>query len=128
VATRALENGVDLEEVREGFDGLLREAEAFRRAMAAPLPDTPLKVIAGDCVLTARYAVRLDRGGGGWGFYPGEVGEEPDRLRRIFDLGDGTVPRSSSAPDGRASFFCDGHQGLAMDPNVHREILRFLGE
>jgi hypothetical protein len=29
-------------------------------------------------------------------------------------------------PGGEAHLFCDGHQGIAVDPNVHRALVRVL--
>ncbi len=44
----------------------------------------------------------------------------------VFEPGDGTVPVSSARPGGEALLFCDGHQGMATDPNVHRTLIRLL--
>ncbi len=84
-----------------------------------------LSVIAGDCVPTARRVVA--RSDGSFAFYPGELRADEKRLERsLFELGDGTVPVSSVTFGAAATLFCDGHQGIASDPNVHRAILRIL--
>jgi len=103
------------------------------RRLRAELRDTPLPagvkltVIAGDCVETAgRVIARAD---GSFVFYPGELRPEEKMLERtLFELGDGTVPVSSAtaSPSPVLLLFCDGHQGLAADPNVHRALLRIL--
>jgi hypothetical protein len=92
---------------RRAFERSLRAARAFRDQLRdAPLPRTvDVHVLAGDCVATAT------------------------RLRANYDVaasepGDGTVPVSSVGAE--AMLFCDGHQGIAADPNVHRAILRIL--
>ncbi|HVE70431.1 MAG TPA: hypothetical protein VNI54_03610 [Thermoanaerobaculia bacterium] len=46
----------------------------------------------------------------------------------LFEPGDGTVPVSSAKAGGEAMPFCDGHQGIAADPHVHRTIIRVLRE
>ena len=84
-------------------------------------------VIAGDCVATAhRVLMRRD---GSFVFYPGELRPEEHSLERIlFEPGDGTVPVTSSDAAHDALLFCDGHQGIAADPSVHRAIIRALRE
>ncbi len=106
---------------------LLRDARAFRKQLAAAaLPrDLDRTVIAGDCVATAFRA--LARRDGTFAFYPGELRpSETDLAAKLFEPGDGTVPVSSARNGGPALLFCDGHQGLASDPNVHRAIVRIL--
>lgn len=84
-------------------------------------------MIAGDCVPTARRV--LARGDGTYVFYPDELRPDEERLRQIlFAPGDGTVPLSSAASPPPQQLFCDGHQGLAADPSVHRAIVRILRE
>lgn len=116
--------------VHPSFGASFERARAFReRLRAAPLPpDVAVHVIAGDCVATARRV--LLRTDGTYAFYPDELraGEEPLR-RALFEPGDGTIPLSSAtATASRPELFCDGHQGLAADPSVHRAIVRTLRE
>ena len=107
---------------------LLARAKQLRedlRSIAMP-PRVRTAVIAGDCVPTARRAVR--RADGSFVFYPDELRAGEDHLRQIlFEPGDGTVPVSSAAAGPETQLFCDGHQGIATDPNVHRALLRILG-
>jgi hypothetical protein len=86
-----------------------------------------LHVIAGDCVPTAvRVLARRD---GTYAFYPSDLRENEQHLRDVlFEPGDGTVPVSSAKAGGEAMLFCDGHQGIAADPSVHRAIIRALRE
>lgn len=109
------------------WSAALRDARAFREELrAAPLPaSVHLTVLAGDCVPTAKRALR--RADGTWVFYRHELREGEERLVPIlFEPGDGTVPVSSARADGEALLFCDGHQGIATDPNVHRTLIRLL--
>lgn len=107
---------------------LVARARQFRddlRSSAMP-PDVRSVVLAGDCVPTARRALR--RSDGSFAFYPDELRDASAALRReLFEAGDGTVPVSSAAGGPETQLFCDGHQGIAADPNVHRAILRILG-
>lgn len=111
------------------FERLIIEARRFRGELrAAPLPATvKVSVIAGDCVATARRALmRADRS---FVFYPGELhGTQRGLARELFEAGDGTVPISSARAEGQATIFCDGHQGIAADPNVQHMIIRTLRE
>ncbi|HUP49549.1 MAG TPA: hypothetical protein VNA04_12250 [Thermoanaerobaculia bacterium] len=107
---------------------VLARARAFRDELAAaPMPaGVRAAVMAGDCVPTARAILRRDDGT--FAFYPRELRREEEHLRPLmFEPGDGTVPVSSAAGGGDAQLFCDGHQGIATDPNVHRAMLRALG-
>lgn len=109
------------------FATSLARARSFReRLRLAPLPaGVSLHVIAGDCVPTARRV--LVRDDGTYAFHGDELRPDEAILRRIlFEPGDGTVPLSSAASAARPQLFCDGHQGLAADPSVHRAILRVL--
>lgn len=104
------------------FARSLADAKKFRDELArAPLPaGTKLHVIAGDCVATARKA--LARSDGTFAFYPSELREnEQDLAGDMFVPGDGTVPS-----DGDGLLLCDGHQGIAADPHVHRALVRIL--
>ena len=103
----------------------LASARAFRNELGAPR--ARVTVLAGDCVPTAiRVLARRD---GTYAFYPGELRAGEEHLARIlFEPGDGTVPVSSARAEGEATLFCDGHQGLAADPSVHRAIIRALRE
>ena len=109
----------------------LAEARTKRRA-GFSLPSQAearptFHVIAGDCVPTAvRVLARKD---GTYAFYPSDLRENEQHLRNVlFEPGDGTVPVSSAKAGGEAMLFCDGHQGIAADPSVHRAIIRALRE
>lgn len=112
------------------FTASLERARAFRgRLRAAALPaGVAVHVLAGDCVPTTRRVVR--RSDGTYVFYPRELHAAEQALRaQLFEPGDGTILRSSAtfAP-GNVQLYCDGHQGIATDPNVHRAIVRILRE
>lgn len=114
---------------RQAFAYSLAHARAFRdRLKRTPLPAAiDVRILAGDCVPTARRV--LVRGDGTFAFYerdlrPGEEG----LARTLFEPGDGTVPVSSAKNGADAQLFCDGHQGIATDPNVVRSIVRTLRE
>jgi hypothetical protein len=111
------------------FGRSLADARAFRDELAhSPMPkNVEVTVIAGDCVATAhRVLMRRD---GSFAFYPGELRAEERSLGQIlFEPGDGTVPATSSDTGHDALLFCDGHQGIAADPSVHRSIIRTLRE
>jgi pimeloyl-ACP methyl ester carboxylesterase len=119
---------------RARYDALVRAfstslacSRSFRRSLAdAPLPaNVKISVLAGDCVATAKKA--LLRGDGTVAFYRSELRSGERSLdSELFEPGDGTVPRSSALAGGSATLFCDGHQGLASDPNVQRAIIRTL--
>lgn len=103
------------------------EARRFRdRLRATPIPaGVKTTVIAGDCVLTARRV--LLRRDGSFAFYPGELRRNERALaKELFEPGDGTVPISSARAGGDAFVFCDGHQGIAADPNVLHTLIRSL--
>jgi pimeloyl-ACP methyl ester carboxylesterase len=103
----------------------LASARAFRNELRAPR--AKVTVLAGDCVPTAIKV--LARRDGTYAFYPSELRENEQHLARIlFEPGDGTVPVSSARANGDALLFCDGHQGIAADPSVHRAIIRTLRE
>jgi hypothetical protein len=105
----------------------VRAARALRDALASvPMPPSvQVTILAGDCVPTATRILR--RANGSYVFYPEELTPvEQPLARKLFEPGDGTVPVSSSAPNGGAELFCDGHQGIATDPNVHRALIRVL--
>ncbi|HSP33486.1 MAG TPA: hypothetical protein VLU46_04125 [Thermoanaerobaculia bacterium] len=109
------------------FERSIIEARAFRDELRdAPFPpDVKLTVIAGDCVDTAvRVLMRPD---GSLVFYPGELRENERGLQKLlFEPGDGTVPISSARNGGDAMIFCDGHQGIASDPNVLHALVQTL--
>ena len=111
------------------FERSIARARGFRDRLAAtPMPrDVKFSVIAGDCVATARRAVmRRDRS---FVFYPSELLPTEQALRNsVFEPGDGTVPLSSARAGGDAILFCDGHQGIAADPNVQHTLIRILRE
>jgi pimeloyl-ACP methyl ester carboxylesterase len=103
----------------------LANARAFRNELRPPRAH--VTVIAGDCVPTAvRVLARRD---GTYAFYPSDLRpNEQDLANLLFEPGDGTVPVSSAKAGGEAMLFCDGHQGIAADPSVHRAIIRALRE
>jgi len=119
----------------EGWKGIQRvplqldDARTLRDALAMrPMPSgVRVSVIAGDCVATAhRVLMRRD---GSFVFYPHELLPSERFLAPIlFEPGDGTVPISSSTGAAEAMTVCDGHQGIAADPTVHRAIIRTLRE
>lgn len=95
----------------------------FRRALP---PRVRVTRIAGDCVPTpARPILRSD---GTWAFYERDLRPEERRLgAMMLAPGDGTVTSASaSAGDPTTLRFCDGHQGLASSPQVHRALVRTL--
>ncbi len=109
------------------FAASLASARAFREELRrSPLPaSVRLTVIAGDCVPTARRV--LARDDGTFVFYIDELRDGERHLDAVlFEPGDGTVPVSSARGDGEAILVCDGHQGIASDPNVHRALIRLL--
>lgn len=100
----------------------LANARAFRDALHAKRIKSKLTAIAGDCVPTARRI--LQRRDGTYAFYPDDLRENERHLAKLlFEPGDGTVPVSAA---GEAMLFCDGHQGIAADPSVHRALIRAL--
>jgi pimeloyl-ACP methyl ester carboxylesterase len=102
----------------------LASARAFREELDAKQIPAHIRVttLAGDCVPTARRI--LARTDGTYAFYPDELRVGEQSLHAIlFEPGDGTIPRSSA---GDATFLCDGHQGIASDPHVHRAVIRTL--
>ena len=111
------------------FERSIREARAFRdelRSTALPR-SVKFSVFTGDCVATARRA--LMRRDGSFVFYPGELREGERHLSAVlFEPGDGTVPISSARAGEDAQLFCDGHQGIAADPNVQHTLIRTLRE
>ena len=119
----------------EGWKGIQRvplqldDARTLRDALARrPTPSgVRLSVIAGDCVATVhRVLMRRD---GSFVFYPHELLPSERFLAPIlFEPGDGTVSISSSTAAAEAMIVCDGHQGIAADPTVHRAIIRTLRE
>ncbi|MFL6246073.1 MAG: lipase/acyltransferase domain-containing protein [Thermoanaerobaculia bacterium] len=105
----------------------LARARRFRDELRdAPLPaNVRLTIIAGDCVPTARRV--LARNDGTYAFYEDELRDNERALApMLFEPGDGTVPISSATAGRDALLFCDGHQGIASDPNVHRALIRIL--
>ncbi|HEU4522810.1 MAG TPA: alpha/beta fold hydrolase, partial [Thermoanaerobaculia bacterium] len=93
---------------------LLEEARSFRdKLQRTPMPPgIQATVIAGDCVATARRALR--RQDDTFAFYPADLRPDEQHLAsRLFEGGDGTVPVSSATAGGPALLFCDGHQGIA---------------
>lgn len=111
------------------LDASLRRARRFRDELqAAPMPrGVKVSVIAGDCVPTARRV--LMRRDGTFAFYPDDLRHGEEVLARIlFEPGDGTVPISSARAGDGAMIVCDGHQGIAADPTVHRALIRTLRE
>ena len=120
----------------DGWEGIqpvppqqLRNARNLREDLrATPMPpQVRVSIIAGDCVATARRV--LMRRDGTFAFYPNELLPSERALEsEIFEPGDGTVPISSATGGESATIVCDGHQGIAADPTVHRAIIRTLRE
>lgn len=106
---------------------LRRGRAAAERLAEAEMPaEVAVHVLAGDCVPTAqRILMRRD---GTFVFYVDELRAGERHLRPLlFEPGDGTVGVSSAAATRVApQHFCDGHQGIATDPNVHRALLRIV--
>lgn len=118
------DNLVCPEDRQDCLSSMLRNARAFRDEMRTRTlaPHVKLTVLAGDCVPTARRI--LQRRDGTYAFYPSDLRENERALASVlFEPGDGTIPVSSA---GAAMLFCDGHQGLAADPSVHRAVIRAL--
>jgi pimeloyl-ACP methyl ester carboxylesterase len=107
---------------------LAHARELRGRLKNAPMPaGIDVRVLAGDCVPTAHRV--LVRGDGTFAFYPSDLRTGEERLAQtLFEPGDGTVPVSSARNGADAQLFCDGHQGIATDPNVVRTIVRTLRE
>jgi hypothetical protein len=116
-------------DLQPGFSRQLASARALREELRSrPMPSQiRLLIIAGDCVATAhRVLMRRNRT---FAFYESELQPSERRLQSaLFEPGDGTVPASSATGDGNALLVCDGHQGIAADPTVHRAIIRTLRE
>lgn len=120
----------------EGWQGIQRVSSqrlANARKLRDELRTTPMppqvhvSIIAGDCVATAHRV--LMRSSGKFVFYPGELlPTERDLEGILFESGDGTVPITSATAGDTAMIVCDGHQGIAEDPTVHRAIIRTLRE
>jgi pimeloyl-ACP methyl ester carboxylesterase len=107
----------------------LASARSLRDALrSTPMPpDVHVTVIAGDCVPTARRI--LQRRDHSYAFYPQDLRPTEQRLAGVlFEPGDGTIPVSSARDEVEPELVCDGHQGIAADPQVHRAILRRLRE
>ncbi|HEY6843501.1 MAG TPA: hypothetical protein VI391_04985 [Thermoanaerobaculia bacterium] len=104
---------------------VLADARRLRDELRATPANVRVSVIAGDCAATARRA--LMRSDGSFVFYPSELRPDEERLRPLlFEPGDGTVPIRSATNGGAAFIVCDGHQGIAADPTVHRAMIRTL--
>jgi pimeloyl-ACP methyl ester carboxylesterase len=100
----------------------LANARAFRDELKSKRSSAKVTVLAGDCVPTARRI--LARRDGTYAFYPDDLRPGERHLAPIlFEPGDGTIPVSAA---GEATLFCDGHQGIAADPSVHRAMIRAL--
>lgn len=97
------------------------------RELLAEKPSVKTHVLAGDCVPTTRRVLR--RADGTYAFYLDELRDDERALAQVmFEPGDGTVPVTSARAGGPAMLFCDGHQGIAADPTVHRALIRLLRE
>lgn len=125
---RALER--DLWDARSWEIDVAAQLESARRfrdeIRTRPLPPhVRVTTLAGDCVPTARRL--LQRRDGSFVFYRDELREGERHLEpALFEPGDGTIPVSSAGDE--AMLFCDGHQGIAADPSVHRALIRALRE
>lgn len=114
---------------RRALEFSLTHARTLRdRLKNAPMPaGIDVRVLAGDCVPTARHV--LARADHSFAFYPSDLRPGEEQLARtLFEPGDGTVPVSSATNGAAAELFCDGHQGIATDPNTIRSIVRTLRE
>lgn len=101
----------------------LASARALRDELRAKQAEA--LVLAGDCVPTATRI--LQRRDGTYAFYPDDLRPHEKALAGLlFEPGDGTIPVSSASSAGEPLLFCDGHQGIAADPNVHRALIRRL--
>lgn len=119
-------DGID-GQTRKSWDSALQNARSWRQMMTSPLPpEIQVTRIAGDCVPTAAAALR--RRDGSWVFRPAQLAAREERWRTIlFTPGDGTVPVVSAVSGDRSALLlCDGHQGLASSPHVHRALVRTL--
>ncbi|HXI14655.1 MAG TPA: hypothetical protein VNM92_18710 [Thermoanaerobaculia bacterium] len=123
--TRAGKEG--MARIQMMFDANLRRAATWRNALNQATPsNVPILRLAGDCVATTRLALlRHDRS---LAFYERHLHLNEQHLAAVmFEPGDGSVSASSAGgtgqPDAR---FCDGHQGIASDPNVHQALIRYL--
>ena len=106
---------------------MLAAARELREELRAkPLPPrVKVTVIAGDCVPTARRV--LVRADGTFAFYPSDLRIGEQHLAGVlFEPGDGSVTATSARGNGEAMLVCDGHQGIAADPTVHRALVRAL--
>ena len=105
----------------------LEEARAFRDELRRATISAKVTVIAGDCIPTAIRV--LTRSDGTHALYPEDLRRGEDHLTAVlFEPGDGTVPVSSASERAEPLLFCDGHQGIAADPSVHRAMIRALRE
>ena len=105
--------------------GQLAAARALRERLRATPANANITVVAGDCVPTATRI--LQRADGSYAFHPGDLRpHERGLAKQLFEPGDGTIPLSSARTAGEPALFCDGHQGIAADPNVHRALVRRL--
>ncbi|HEY0144484.1 MAG TPA: alpha/beta fold hydrolase [Thermoanaerobaculia bacterium] len=103
----------------------LTNARTLREELRSTPANTNVTVLAGDCVPTATKI--LQRGDGTYAFYPDDLRPHEKPLAKLlFEPGDGTIPVSSARSAGEPALFCDGHQGIAADPNVHRALVRRL--
>ena len=118
-----------IEKLQKAFESNLKSAASWRTALERARPSSvPVTLLAGDCVATARYAlIREDHS---LAFYPGKLRSNEQRLAEIlFEPGDGSIIATSAGGDRKPdALFCDGHQGLATDPNLHRALVRILQE
>jgi hypothetical protein len=110
------------------FEKVLTRGQLLKKALGRPIPaEIDIEFIASDCVPTTRRA--LLRSDGSLAFYRDELRASEESLAaHMFEPGDGSIT-VSSATAGRpenVSLICDGHQGMALDPSVHRAIIRTL--
>ncbi len=110
------------------FEKLLHRGQLLRKALQRPIPaGIGMEIIASDCVpTTRRVLLRQDRS---LAFYRDELKpSEATLASRMFEPGDGsiTVASATASRPENASLVCDGHQGMALDPSVHRAIIRTL--
>ncbi len=112
--------------LERAFERSLRQAKELQRVQTRPLPPgVRVLAIGSDCYPTARQVVV--RADGSVAFYRNELqGAEKERFREMFVPGDGSISAQSATSGLPAQFVCNGHFGIASDPQVHRAILREL--
>jgi|GEM_PF-2377673 len=120
--------GPRYEDLTTAFEKELTNAYRLRQALRRALPSgVNVTTIASDCIPTTRRILR--RNDGSYAFYQVELAAAEQHLSPIlFEPGDGSVTLTSASagkPES-STVFCEGHQGMVLQPNVHRAIIRAL--